>query len=581
VDDQKFDALAKGLASGRVSRRTLVRALGGGMLGVLAAAAGRADPAAAQAACRGAGHPCEGTQACCAGLVCQASGPGGALRCTACRPGTKACGAACAACCSDSDCSGATCHTGTCQNGACTLTPVTDGTACDDGNKCTQTDTCQNGACVGGNPVVCTALDQCHDVGTCDPLTGTCSNPNKTDGTACNDGNKCTSGDTCQGGVCQGGAAAICPQSSNPCLTVVCDPAQGCVTKPQPAGTACSDNNACTVGDACDGNGTCVPGTAVTCGPCLTCDTSSGQCVADAAQNGNACPGAGNLCFAKFVCLQGSCTGADPVVCQASDQCHVAGTCDPTTGVCSNPDADDGTACNDGNQCTQKDVCVSGVCTGGDPVTCSAGGICTTIACDPTSGQCVATPETDGTQCTNAAGVSGTCSGGQCAVPSGACTRTIACAQSSNPCLQVTCVGNDCVLGNGNEGGTCQTSTGSSGTCQQGSCIASCTPATCASLAAVCGTPGDGCGGTLTCGNCPPGDTCTNGQCSGPTCTPLGEACSTGAECCQTAGDVLCSAPGGAASGTVCCLPPTSACTSDFDCCQVPCGPSSGTCGGS
>src|SRR2546422_5636350 len=34
---------------------------------------------------------------------------------------------------------------------------------------------CQSGTCVGANPVTCTASDQCHVAGTCDPVTGTCS----------------------------------------------------------------------------------------------------------------------------------------------------------------------------------------------------------------------------------------------------------------------------------------------------------------------------------------------------------------------------------------------------------------------
>jgi hypothetical protein len=48
--------------------------------------------------------------------------------------------------------------------------------------------------------VTCTAADQCHDVGTCDPATGQCSNPPKTDGTLCTDSNACTRSDTCQTG---------------------------------------------------------------------------------------------------------------------------------------------------------------------------------------------------------------------------------------------------------------------------------------------------------------------------------------------------------------------------------------------
>jgi hypothetical protein len=76
--------------------------------------------------------------------------------------------------------------------GSCSNPAKTDATACDDGSACTQTDACQAGTCAGGNPVVCTASDQCHDAGACNPSTGACSNPAKANGTACNDGNACT-----------------------------------------------------------------------------------------------------------------------------------------------------------------------------------------------------------------------------------------------------------------------------------------------------------------------------------------------------------------------------------------------------
>src|SRR5438128_1742840 len=91
------------------------------------------------------------------------------------------------------------CHDpGTCNpaTGVCSApTNKTNGTACKLGIGCTQSESCQNGSCVGANPVVCTA-DQCHDPGTCNPATGVCSAPtNKTNGTACNDGNACTQTD--------------------------------------------------------------------------------------------------------------------------------------------------------------------------------------------------------------------------------------------------------------------------------------------------------------------------------------------------------------------------------------------------
>ena len=59
----------------------------------------------------------------------------------------------------------------------CALQP--DASPCNDGNPCTLTDTCSSGVCHGGNPKVCTALDQCHVAGVCSTADGTCSNPNK------------------------------------------------------------------------------------------------------------------------------------------------------------------------------------------------------------------------------------------------------------------------------------------------------------------------------------------------------------------------------------------------------------------
>ncbi len=90
------------------------------------------------------------------------------------------------------------------NNSASTTTAILDDGACDDGNACTSADACQGGACVGGAPVVCTALDPCHEAGACDPATGTCTSPAKADGTTCSDGDACTTGDACASGVCMG-----------------------------------------------------------------------------------------------------------------------------------------------------------------------------------------------------------------------------------------------------------------------------------------------------------------------------------------------------------------------------------------
>src|SRR5207244_1701211 len=126
------------------------------------------------------------------------------------------------------------------------------GAVCDDGNACTQTDTCQSGSCTGGNPVVCTAQDQCHVAGTCDTQTGACSNPEKPDGAACSDGNGCTLADTCQSGACTGGTPVVCTPQDQCHLAGTCDTKPGACSNPaKPDGAACSDGNPCTQVDTC------------------------------------------------------------------------------------------------------------------------------------------------------------------------------------------------------------------------------------------------------------------------------------------------------------------------------------------
>jgi hypothetical protein len=102
------------------------------------------------------------------------------------------------------DCQACSVAAGAAQDGVC---GPTTGNACDDGNACTLADTCQSGTCTGQSPVLCAASDPCHAAGTCNPATGTCGNPAKPDGTACNDGDACTLNDACLAGVCTGGGA--------------------------------------------------------------------------------------------------------------------------------------------------------------------------------------------------------------------------------------------------------------------------------------------------------------------------------------------------------------------------------------
>jgi YD repeat-containing protein len=243
-------------------------------------------------------------------------------------------------------CTASSCNTGNpcsldvCNaNGTSSHTPQPNGTSCPQSNLCFGSGTCQSGTCTGTNPVTCTASDQCHVAGTCSPSTGVCSNPTVANGTACNDGNPCDLNDTCQSGACTAGGSVVCTASDSCHVAGACSPSTGVCSNPTAAnGTACNDNNACTQTDTC---------------------------------------------------ASGVCTGSNPVTCTASDQCHVAGTCSPSTGVCSNPTAANGTACNDGNPCDLSDTCQSGACTAGGSVVCTAIDSCHLVGtCSPSTGVC-------------------------------------------------------------------------------------------------------------------------------------------------------------------------------------------------
>jgi len=87
---------------------------------------------------------------------------------------------------------------------------------CDDSNRCTSGDTCQAGVCKGVD-VVCPAPTACQiGNGVCNPATGQCSHQQKTDGSGCDDGYHCTIGDTCKSGVCVPGPNKCCTNLHTP-----------------------------------------------------------------------------------------------------------------------------------------------------------------------------------------------------------------------------------------------------------------------------------------------------------------------------------------------------------------------------
>ena len=160
------------------------------------------------------------------------------------------------------------------------------GILCSDGNACTQLDTCQGGSCAGMDPISCTALDQCHTRGICDPSAGTCSNPISLNGTTCNDGDRCTQVDTCQGGICEGDDPVECTALDQCHKVGECDIGTGICSNPLKSnGVICEDDDFCNGLDTCN-EGTCSPGDD---DPCLyldcpaTCDevTNSCRCAAE------------------------------------------------------------------------------------------------------------------------------------------------------------------------------------------------------------------------------------------------------------------------------------------------------------
>ncbi len=341
------------------------------------------------------------------------------------------------------DCSGLTdaCNVGSCSaaTGKCQAVPKANGTTCDDGNACTEASSCQAGACQGQKPVICGASDQCHEAGQCNPSTGVCSNPLKANGASCNDGNACTKTDSCQSGVCAGSNAVVCAVSDQCHTAGTCNPSTGACTDPaKPNGSACSDGTLCTQTDTCQG-GTCVGASPVTCAAsdqchsAGSCDAATGKCSNPAKADGTTCED-GSQCTQKDTCQAGACKSGGAVVCAASDQCHVAGTCDAATGKCSNPNKANGSACNDSSACTKTDTCQGGACQGGSPVVCTASDQCHDAGtCNPASGACSNPNKAENTPCGDGKACTGSdvCKAGVCAGSAVACDDKIACTSDS------------------------------------------------------------------------------------------------------------------------------------------------------
>ena len=396
-----------------------------------------------------------------------------------------------------------------------------DGTSAADATDWAEVDAAKD---VPGDP--CAAQD-CNDANPCtddwcDAASG-CMHANNA--LPCEDGKPCTAGDACKNGACAGTSETDC-DDGNVCTEDSCNVNTGCVYTAL-AGL-CDDANACTTDDFC-ANKVCA-GTAKVCDdglPCTTDFCTDGNCGANVIANGTQCDD-GNDCTIVDTCMTGVCSGS-ALVCTA-DQCHFVGSC--SGGVCSNPAKGNGIVCDDGSACTTGDTCQNGVCWGS--VNCDDGEVCTDDSCV-------------GKGCSHAKNT-------------GSCSDDNACT-SGDQCANGTCMPGKilpCDDGNVCTGDSCEAASGckytgmSSGACDLDACNLS---GTCVS--GVCKyTAGKNCddGNPCTVDSCDASSGCVsiplnNGGCVVDLCV-LGQTCSAGK--CQGGSAKVCNAADGCHDSGVC-----------------------------
>jgi hypothetical protein len=182
-----------------------------------------------------------------------------------------------------------------------------------------------------------------------------------------------------------------------------------CVVVPSPEGETCDDGEFCTIDDGCNGDGQCAGGPPNDCGltpdQCnvASCDEASDSCNQVPGPNGGACQDPNNLCLVGSTCNNGLCVGGmlnDCFFTPVPDECHVA-VCNPMTGMCEPQPGNEGDPCTDPlDLCTIQKTCMAGVCQGGLPKDCSQLTLgCVLGVCDTTSGMCVTQNLMNGDPC--------------------------------------------------------------------------------------------------------------------------------------------------------------------------------------
>ncbi|MCB9730845.1 MAG: hypothetical protein H6744_19920 [Deltaproteobacteria bacterium] len=269
------------------------------------------------------------------------------------------------------------CTDDACVGGVVVHTPV-DGVPCDPDSPCSALGTCSAGACVASSPCACTVDSDCA------PPSNACDGKPFCD--------KSGAKPVC--GILPG-TAIQCPTPADPCRVASCDAATGsCGSAPGPNGLVCDDGNPCTTVDTCLA-GVCTGAVPLTCAPggaceeAGVCDPASGSCKYAAKAPGAACSD-GDPCTQGDACLAGACVSGAPVTCPAPATCEASVACDSVTGACVPTPAGDGAACDDGDPCSAGDGCVAGLCEASsdapDGTPCGDGLICQ-------AGQCLPPPD--------------------------------------------------------------------------------------------------------------------------------------------------------------------------------------------
>ena len=203
-----------------------------------------------------------------------------------------------------------------------------------------QDDSCQSGCRIGGVFYAAGATNgQCQS---CQPAISSTSWTNRANGATCNDGNACTTVDTCQAGTCTGTTPVICPPNINPCVSSAgtCNTTTGqCGYTAQPDGTACNDGNACTSADQCQA-GNCTGTPSVECftptdtpapvdTPTFTAIPTETETPTDAPN----CSNAGAECNQR-PCCAGGCSGGECVCVPAGLGFSVCAACGGASEPC-------------------------------------------------------------------------------------------------------------------------------------------------------------------------------------------------------------------------------------------------------